>query len=294
MNKKNLVTLINSIILVSILTVSFTGTVIASPYLNINVQRVRRMVLRNCSSNLVILDLRSESMYMSGHIPGAINVPVLPPPPDWTVLENWINSDEGQSHLNDKIIVHCLAGLASPSAANMLETAGFTRVYNMEGGFNAWIAAGYNIEIAVTHSGVGISSSPPTDSWSIGGDPPKFTIWKGSTVTIATLTLTIHSNPAEILVGSGYSEICGITQFTETGSIVYHLANGVWTFPGGTFEGKYVYIVTKPTPSPFTWTFRMIRCVLYGTGDFEGQKLLMSYDGPMIGASWTGFLYKSP
>jgi rhodanese-related sulfurtransferase len=252
------------------------------------------MVLGRYHHNLVIIDLRPTSFFKNGHVPGAINVPVLPPPADWSVLTAWINSPEGQSHLNDKIIIHCIAGMASPTGAQMLKDAGFRRVYNMEGGFNAWMAAGYPIEIAVTHSGTGITS----DSSGLTiirdiGDPLKFRIWSGVTSTVGTLTLTIHSNPEEIIVGTGYAELCGITKFNEDGSqVITHFAKGVWAFPGGTFEGRYTYVVTKPTATPSTWNMKIIQFTLYGTGDYTGQKLYMSYDGPQIGASFTGFLIK--
>ena len=143
-------------------------------------------------------------------------------------------------------------------------------------------------KIAVTHSGADISSTTATSSRSIGGDPPKFWIGHGVTVTIGTLTLTQDANPGETLVGTGYSELMVIKNL-ETG-VIKHFAKGVWTFPGGTFEGVYRYEVTKPGPYP-TWTFKLTHCILHGTGVFQGQRLVMSYDGLFADAQWTGFLY---
>jgi phage shock protein E len=286
--------LITSVILILLMISSFAGTAIALSYSNITVEKVHRIVSRGLYCDYVILDLRPEIMFMSGHIPRAINIPyvVLGSPPNIAALNTWI-SGEGQSHLNDKIIVHCIGGVASPSVANILIGAGFKKVYNMEGGFNAWKNAGYLVEVAVTHSGEGITS----DSTGLKiirdiGIPLKYRIWCGVTTSVETLTLTIHSSPEEELVGSGFSELCGITKFNKDGSsIITHLADSVWAFPGGTFEGRYIYIVTKPGASPLTWTMKL-SMTLHGTGVFEGQTLKLTYDGPQIGAHFIGFLYR--
>ena len=137
MNKKIIMFLMISIIL---LTNSFIVLVIANPFTNISVKEARKMILGNDYPNLVIIDLRPIDMFDTAHIPGAINVPFvkLPPPPDFAVLNSWIASPEGQSHLNDEIILYCIGGIGSPVAAGILDTAGFTKVYSMEGGFDAW------------------------------------------------------------------------------------------------------------------------------------------------------------
>lgn len=122
MNKK---ALILSMVIVTSLLTSFVATTAACSlrrdlsYENISVNTVRNMVLGRCHHNLVIIDLRPNSLFKNGHVPGAINVPVLPPPADWSVLTAWINSQQGQSHLNDKIIIHCIGGMASPIGAQI-------------------------------------------------------------------------------------------------------------------------------------------------------------------------------
>ena len=148
-------------------------------------------------------------------------------------------------------------------------------------------------KIAVTHSGEDITSTDQTRGWGIGGDPAKFYKWTGVTVTIGTLTLR-QDVSGETLVGSGFSEVWGYKNL-ETG-VITHFARGVWTFKDGetirgTFEGVYRYEVTKPVTGYLTWTFKLIHCVLHGTGEFQGQRLVMSYDGLFADAHWTGFLY---
>ena len=134
-----------------VMAVASIGTVLARPfYMDMSVEKAPRMVLSNGHHDLVVIDLRPSFMFASAHIPGAINVPVIdltggPPVLHWDVLDAWTES-EGQSHLNDKIIIHCLIGLASPTGAQSLIDAGFKKVYSMDGGFIAWANAGYPTE----------------------------------------------------------------------------------------------------------------------------------------------------
>jgi len=43
-----------------------------------------------------------------------------------------------------EIIVYCRSGSRSLQASNILVANNFTKIYNMEGGINAWIAADYD------------------------------------------------------------------------------------------------------------------------------------------------------
>ena len=127
--------------------------VYAKAYKTISVDKAYSMMFIEDHPDLVVIDLRAQVPpfpygYDSGHIAGAINVPVLSPAGiNFDALDTWMESTYGQSLLNSKIIVYCVAGAASPVVAAYLSDGGFKKVYSMEGGILAWVAAEYPIVV---------------------------------------------------------------------------------------------------------------------------------------------------
>ena len=72
----------------------------------------------------IIIDVRTKEEYESGHIKGAINIPV-----------DDINSIDIDK--NKRIIVYCKSGKRSNNAANILLNKGYKYIYDM-GGINNW------------------------------------------------------------------------------------------------------------------------------------------------------------
>ena len=92
--------------------------------------------LLDVGGNIVILDVREASEFCDstytppGHISGAINMP-------------W-NSGYLQEHYDelspvDSTIAVCRSENRSNTAANFLDSVGFTNVFDMLGGMNAWL-----------------------------------------------------------------------------------------------------------------------------------------------------------
>jgi rhodanese-related sulfurtransferase len=152
MNKKVLG--IAVVLMAAAMLATSIGGVLARPfYKDISLKKTYSMIFIEDHPELLVIDIRMATgppfplAYDQGHISGAINVPVIVSgTPHWDVLTDWIES-EGQSHLNDKIIIYCVLGGFSPIGAQMLIDAGFKKVYSMEGGFNAWLVAGYPAEL---------------------------------------------------------------------------------------------------------------------------------------------------
>ena len=85
----------------------------------------------------VILDVREPKEFRAGHIPGAINIPR-------GLLEFKITKK-----IADKatpILVYCKTGGRGALSGQTLMKMGYTKVFNMDGGWKAWVKAGYPVE----------------------------------------------------------------------------------------------------------------------------------------------------
>ncbi len=100
--------------------------------LNVDVATVEELRQRD---DVFILDVREDSEFQSGHIPGATLVPLGQIP------------DRLDEVPRDKtVIAVCRSGNRSSQATDFLRQQGFDNVHNMEGGMNAWSQAGYQTE----------------------------------------------------------------------------------------------------------------------------------------------------
>ena len=71
--------------------------------------------------SLIIIDVRTEEEYESGHIEKAINIP-------YTEIESNVNYDKNQA-----LAVYCRTGVRSSEAAKTLEKMGYTKIYDLGG-----------------------------------------------------------------------------------------------------------------------------------------------------------------
>jgi rhodanese-related sulfurtransferase len=78
------------------------------------------------------------------HIPFEGNLPETDSSiPYNRIAQNITQLPEGK---DTKIVVYCRSGSMSSIAAKELVFLGYTNIMNLEGGFNAWIAAGFPME----------------------------------------------------------------------------------------------------------------------------------------------------
>jgi rhodanese-related sulfurtransferase len=86
---------------------------------------------------LFILDVREPDEFSKGHIPKAINIPR-------GLLEFKVASTipDKEAH----IIAYCKSGGRSCLACNTLQELGYKHVESVEGGWQAWLKAGYPVE----------------------------------------------------------------------------------------------------------------------------------------------------
>lgn len=112
---------------------SSVTTMLAS---RIDIDADRAFELVNNGYFKLILDVRNPEELQVGWINGSINIPL-------SELENKI--EEILSYRDQPILVYCRSGRRSTSASELLIKYGFTRVYNLRGGINSWIARGYPV-----------------------------------------------------------------------------------------------------------------------------------------------------
>lgn len=77
------------------------------------------------NDDAVIIDVREADEYTTGHIENAINIPVS-------------NISSVDYNKDTVIIVYCASGMRSANAAKSLIEAGYTNVYNLDGGLINW------------------------------------------------------------------------------------------------------------------------------------------------------------
>lgn len=81
-----------------------------------------------------ILDVRTPSEWQSGHIAGAVHLPLT------DILEKNFSLPQDQ-----EIVVCCGTGYRANIAASFLKQAGYSKVYSLAGGTFAWFNAGYEL-----------------------------------------------------------------------------------------------------------------------------------------------------
>ena len=96
--------------------------------------------------NTLVIDVRDSAQALVASIPGTINIGYgdLLFAADNEVPEEW--RDPRLQDRSRPIITHCVLGPLGAIAAKTLQDMGFTNINYMEGGIEAWKAAGFPIE----------------------------------------------------------------------------------------------------------------------------------------------------
>lgn len=80
----------------------------------------------------IIIDVRDEDEYLTGHIPGAIMVPAKQMEHHLDMMEQYRKED---------IVLYCQSGRRASAAATVLENAGFKNVKLLQGDYPGWESA---------------------------------------------------------------------------------------------------------------------------------------------------------
>ena len=89
---------------------------------------------------MVLVDVREDNEWARGHLPGAIH------------LGKGVIERDIERAIPDKgavLVLYCGGGYRSALAGDNLMKMGYTNVISMDGGWRAWVEAGYPTEPAV-------------------------------------------------------------------------------------------------------------------------------------------------
>ena len=102
---------------------------------NVSPDEAEKLLKEN--PKIVVLDVRTEDEFKSGHIPGATNLSILSP----DFAKQLAALDKSKTYL-----VHCAAGHRSLRACTAMDQQKFTSIYHLNEGFKAWEKAGKPVE----------------------------------------------------------------------------------------------------------------------------------------------------
>ncbi len=97
-----------------------------------NIQEVKERL--DASEKFILLDVREESEWARGHLPGAIHL-------GKGIIERDI--EQRVPDKNEPLVLYCGGGFRSALAADNLQKMGYTNVLSMDGGWRGWTEAGY-------------------------------------------------------------------------------------------------------------------------------------------------------
>ena len=102
------------------------------PFSRISVDEAKGMM---SDGDVSVIDVREPHEYNAGHVPNAKLIPVA------TVFAR-----KDELPRDKDVIFICQVGQRSALACEMAAAAGLTRLFNLEGGTEAWVKAGNPVE----------------------------------------------------------------------------------------------------------------------------------------------------
>ena len=83
--------------------------------------------------NAVLVDVRTPAEFATGHVPGAVNI---------DVKNSTFDAELDKLPKNQPVLLYCLSGIRSASAAKRMAAKGFSEIYEMKGGMRQWQSEG--------------------------------------------------------------------------------------------------------------------------------------------------------
>ena len=94
---------------------------------SIQATQLQEMIAKN---KVIVIDVRTEGEYTSGHIPGAANFDVLQE-------SNFLQQIQPLNP-NKSYVLVCQSGRRSKTAMRLMQEKGFKKLVDLDGGMNGW------------------------------------------------------------------------------------------------------------------------------------------------------------
>jgi rhodanese-related sulfurtransferase len=92
---------------------------------------------RDDGEKFLLVDVREESEFAAGHLPGAVHL-------SKGVIERDVETKAPDPSAS--LVLYCGGGYRSALAADNLQKMGYTNVVSMDGGWRVWTEKGYPVE----------------------------------------------------------------------------------------------------------------------------------------------------
>ena len=99
-------------------------------FANVSPEHVQKML----HDSVVLIDVRADREVQRGLIPGAKHIPL-----------QMLAARLAEIPLEHPVILYCQSGARSAQASSFLSDNGCREVYNLAGGFSAWVAQGFPV-----------------------------------------------------------------------------------------------------------------------------------------------------
>ena len=107
----------------------------AAPVKNVSAEEAEKLLKEK--KDVVVIDLRTEAEFKTGHIAGAKNI---------DFLDNEFAKQIGALDKAKTYLVHCGSGRRSTKALEAFHAQKFSSILHLNEGFKAWEAAGKPVE----------------------------------------------------------------------------------------------------------------------------------------------------
>ena len=181
-----------AILIMTLLFFFLPPTAVAGSYTNVTVSEAKAMI--DSKPSLVVLDVRAQSEYDSGHIGNAKLIPV-----------GELGGRLDELNKTDEILVYCKSGGRSSTASQLLADNGFLYVYNMLGGITAWKNEGYYVYVKYSSIQEAINNANEGDAIFVSSGT-----YVENVIVNKTVSLIGEGQETTVIDGGGVSSVIKI------------------------------------------------------------------------------------